>query len=52
MKQCNHCGWETANPVKIDVTIRDDFDIKIYLCPECYDAYVTGSSINNKSPVF
>jgi hypothetical protein len=52
MKQCGHCGWETSNPKKISVHIRDDFEIRIYLCPECYEAYLNGLTNDDKSPVW
>lgn len=51
MKQCAHCGWETSNPHKIVMTVRTDFDIRVYLCPECNEAYMNGTSNENKSPV-
>lgn len=39
MKQCAHCGWETAKPTYVSIKVREDFIIRVSFCPECLELY-------------
>lgn len=48
MKQCTHCGWETNNPQRVAIVVKNDFKLIVYLCPVCYEAYNSRADDTNK----